>query len=163
MIPTPEAFVHLPLDEDVLMGDHPAQPLFIPDPNAPKMLYKNSYAMTISRPMALDFGLVDPTPEEAEERAASLAAFKVRCAEAEVIYRKARAALDEFTAPLKRGLLDLHAPTEGPNPTCQGCDFGGTDGEAPEWPCRTVTLIAEQHHIALPDHHLLCYIERPAS
>lgn len=35
-------------------------------------------------------------------------------------------------------IMQLHS--EGPY-GCEGCDYGGWEGEAPEWPCRTVNLI----------------------
>lgn len=34
-------------------------------------------------------------------------------------------------------LLYLHKPVNG---SCQGCDVGGWEGEAPEWPCRTIKV-----------------------
>lgn len=42
-------------------------------------------------------------------------------------------------------LLQLHAPERNFETffTCCGCDFSGFDGEAPEWPCRTYSLLME--------------------
>lgn len=45
----------------------------------------------------------------------------------------------------------VHRPTwSGTGTVCDGCDFGGYEGEAPDWPCRTVTILAEDAGIALP-------------
>lgn len=38
-------------------------------------------------------------------------------------------------------LAALHAPDNRRD--CEGCDFGGYDAEAPEWPCRTWQLLDE--------------------
>lgn len=43
-------------------------------------------------------------------------------------------------------VLDLHRPvrvTWRTEPICEGCELAGSDPEHPDWPCRTVTLIAE--------------------
>ena len=48
--------------------------------------------------------------------------------------------------PMAVDLLTLHAPNiSGPYlVTCEGCDWGGYEGESPEWPCRTYGRIAER-------------------
>jgi hypothetical protein len=40
-----------------------------------------------------------------------------------------------------REVVELHGPEGSVYPSCRGCDFGGYEGEAPEWPCRTYTLV----------------------
>lgn len=40
-----------------------------------------------------------------------------------------------------RAVAELHAPDDPSMPRCRGCDFGGYEGGAPEWPCRTYTLV----------------------
>jgi hypothetical protein len=60
-----------------------------------------------------------------------------------------RAALAEITDPTARAVLDLHSELPGMAgwSDCEGCDFAGYDGDAPDWPCRTVRLIADRFHI----------------
>lgn len=40
-------------------------------------------------------------------------------------------------------IAGLHSPDE--HRSCEGCDYGGYEAEAPEWPCRTWDLLDEQH------------------
>lgn len=54
-------------------------------------------------------------------------------------------------AGLARAVLDLHRPTPGVYPECQGCDYAGYEAEPPRYPCRTVQLVADRANIALPD------------
>jgi hypothetical protein len=54
--------------------------------------------------------------------------------------------------PLAREMARLHAPAQEPRLSleprytrsmrvCEGCDWGGWEAEAPEWPCRTAELV----------------------
>jgi hypothetical protein len=56
--------------------------------------------------------------------------------------------LAQLADPLTRTILDLHSVDKYGE--CGGCDFGGYEAEPPEWPCRTVTAVAEHHGIELP-------------
>jgi hypothetical protein len=39
-------------------------------------------------------------------------------------------------------IMQLHCRNETTfGGTCEGCDYGGYEGESPEWPCRTVRLV----------------------
>lgn len=50
--------------------------------------------------------------------------------------------------PLAVKLLELHkADREG----CDGCDMDGYECDAPEWPCRTVRLIAKHFGRPAPE------------
>jgi hypothetical protein len=91
--------------------------------------------------------LLNPPPPTEGERAAHHAA-KV---EAWRLYDAARPALAAIDDPLARAILDLHAADTEEHPECEGCEFGGYDAEAPEWPCSTVRLVAEHFGIELPD------------
>lgn len=57
----------------------------------------------------------------------------------------ARARLAEITDQPARTVLDLHRETESGN--CDGCEFGGFEAWAPEWPCGTVDIIAKHYGI----------------
>lgn len=48
---------------------------------------------------------------------------------------------DELTG-LIRDVVMLHKPDSSYD-ECRGCDFGGYEGDAPGWPCRTIRLIQE--------------------
>lgn len=109
---------------------------------------KVGYPTTISHEMALELGLVEPTPEEAEHRARQAAEWaerrKVGVAETGAYI----AALKAITDPVSRKVLDLHHRIHVDQ--CAGCEFAGYEAEPPMWPCATVDLIAEHHSIAAP-------------
>lgn len=53
------------------------------------------------------------------------------------------------TAPdILKPIIELHSPTACEYfqyfPECEGCDYGGYEGDKPSWPCRTIELIAER-------------------
>jgi hypothetical protein len=110
-------------------------------------LQKNSFAFTISRELAVAEGLVEPTEAELE-------AMRVRHAEFHAEQRAEWAAYDVSQAayrsltyrlePVLRDVLELH---EADGEQCAGCDWSGYDGEPPEWPCRTVRLIAARYDV----------------
>lgn len=109
------------------------------------LFQRNSFSFAISRQMAVEEGLVEPTEAELE-------ALRVRHAEFHATMRAEWAAYDVAVAtygdavggldPLVRDVLELHSQDDDGD--CGGCDFGGWESEAPSWPCRTATLIAER-------------------
>lgn len=114
--------------------------------NVHEYIKRGAY-IPFTREMLLDAGMVEPTPEEraamerAEAEARQRAAVRAeKLAEA----RRQFAALDD---PLTRVVLDLHAEDE--HGDCEGCDFGGYEGERPGWPCRTVEAVAAHYGIDL--------------
>lgn len=116
----------------------------------------NTVALSVSRDMLLDLGMVEPTPEEAAERHASAVAFYHERVAAWAVYEAARVQLAALTDPVSRALLDLHVPDDPEAPErCEGCDWSGYDGQPGAWPCRTVAAIAEHHGIAVPDAGLI--------
>lgn len=120
---------------------------------------RNSIAINVSREMALDWGLVKPTPEEKVRRDAELESFRHRRMIANMGLPAALAALDDITDQPVRQVLDLHARrAEGVSWQCDGCDQGPYANDLPEWPCSTVELVAAHYGIRLPDHIM---IERP--
>lgn len=112
--------------------------------------FKYGYTIPVSRDMAIDFGLVEPTDAEQREREARIAEWR---AKKRAALPRLQAGLDALAAldGIERQILDLHARAGS---TCEGCDFSGWEGESPEWPCRTVDLIAERHGIDLRDFYL---------
>jgi hypothetical protein len=103
--------------------------------------------VTIPRYDALIHGIVEPTPEERAKQEAwriEYAQRKQAATEAMPVFVAQLAAVID---PVARAVLDLHEPhTWG----CAGCDFSGYDGEAPEWPCRTVEAVAAALGITVP-------------
>lgn len=82
-----------------------------------------------------------------EERAAHEARLAQERAETEA----AAVALAGLRDPFARAVLDLHKPTGGPYlVSCEGCDYNGFDGEPADYPCRTVTLVAEHYGVPMP-------------
>ena len=125
----------------------------------PIVLKKNTIAMSVSREMALDYGLVEPTPEEKAEREESARKWRQKRAEARPGTVAYLAALDGITDRPSRIVLDLHSRGAGHYPECTGCDYEGYESEPPSWPCRTVDAIAD--HYGIPTPALLVF-EEPA-
>lgn len=105
--------------------------------------------LPISREMAVDHGLIEPTPEERQQA-------RVRHEEYErerqaVLARidAARPKLNALTDPTARAVLDLHS--EDDDHTCEGCDWDGFEAERPPWPCSTIRVVAEVHDIYIPE------------
>lgn len=59
----------------------------------------------------------------------------------------AREQLAAITDPLTRAVLDLHEEHE--DGTCWGDDIDGYEAERPDWPCRTIEVIAAHYGIPL--------------
>lgn len=81
-------------------------------------------------------GLPEPTEEQKER-------YHQRCL-------KAAETMTEYIG-LDDRIAQLHTPhgwREGwLFAQCQGCDFGGFEGEMPDWPCRTALIVMEQHDL----------------
>ena len=108
---------------------------------------RNVIAFSVTREMAIDHGLVTPTPAEKAARDAATARWREydgRCKRADKAMLAAFHMLNDRTA---NAVLDLHKPTGGAYPECEGDDFSGSEAERPEWPCRTVIAIAKAHGI----------------
>jgi hypothetical protein len=88
----------------------------------------------------------EPTPEERDRHERAKAEREA--------YEAARAdfatTLHEQSAQWGRVILNLHAMDE--HGRCAGCDVSGYEAEQPEWPCRTVHLLAELRGITAPKH-----------
>lgn len=118
------------------MTEH-AQPggFLIPETIRAELL---SYVMEVPTELLRDYAWRPLTPEELAQRKAGRAATLTAM-------REAHAALlaDAAGDTLAAEILTLHAPkSAGYLIECEGCDFGGYEGEAPEWPCRTYTVVA---------------------
>jgi hypothetical protein len=108
---------------------------------------KVAYTVPVSRQYALDYGLVEPTPEEQRERDAWRAAYDEKRAAATAAWPVFVTALAAVTDPVARAVLDLHAAGDG---RCSGCDFDGYEAERPAWPCRTTCTVAAVAGVAVP-------------
>ncbi|WP_395109798.1 hypothetical protein [Actinomadura sp. SCN-SB] len=102
----------------------------------------------VPREVLLDAGAIEPTAEEREQAERDAAQSRKRQAEREQRLEAARRALAEISDPLTRAILDLHAEDE--RHECAGDDFDGYESERPDWPCRTVEVVAAHHGIGLP-------------
>lgn len=116
---------------------------FIP----PVMVRKYGTTVQVSRDMALDMGLVQPTPAERAEQEAWRVEYAQRKQAATEALPVFVAQLAAVADPVARAVLDLHKAERG---WCEGDDFGGYDGERPEWPCRTVEAVAAALGITVP-------------
>lgn len=102
----------------------------------------------MTRQMLLDAGLVEETPEERAESERLRAQWERQEAEKARVLQAARDALGAVPDPLARKVLSLH--TENASGQCEGCDVDRYESWQPEWPCRTVELIALDYGIELP-------------
>ncbi|GAA4226025.1 hypothetical protein GCM10022254_09580 [Actinomadura meridiana] len=108
---------------------------------------KRGAVLPVTRDALLEAGVIEPTPAERAEMDRAAAEHQrreaARAAQLAVVLEQLAALGD----PLARAVLDLH--TRDTFGECQGCDFGGGEGEPPEWPCRTVETVAAHHGIDL--------------
>lgn len=86
-----------------------------------------------------------------EERARRDAERDERRAEDKRLTAEARTALGLIQHPVARVVLDLHKEAGEYYRHCEGCDFGGFEAEEPEYPCRTVVVIAKHFAIEMPE------------
>ena len=103
---------------------------------------KNAVTMRISRELAIDMGLVEPSPEEQAERARSAEEFSKRCDAANLRKGEWLAALAAVTDPALRAVIDLHQLDREYGAHCQGCDQGCSCDLA-EWPCSTIVAVLD--------------------
>lgn len=123
-----------------------------PPPGPPPAVgrpYEWGHTITLSRGMALDLGLVDPTPQEAADQAERRA--WARGWHAEQIQRRAEwfSAVRDAAGPVAAAMLDLHVPDELLD-DCEGCTVDTYDGRV-SWPCATVLAAADAVTIPAPD------------
>lgn len=106
-----------------------------------------SHLVPVSREIAIEAGLIEPTPQERQAADAERRAAERRAAERKAKLDAARRRLTALTDPLARAILDLHA--ENDRGECDGDEFGGYDGLPPDWPCSTVEAVAARYGIEL--------------
>jgi hypothetical protein len=82
-----------------------------------------------------------------DEKAERIAESKRKQEAAAASLRRFRRQVGEVDDERARAILDLHKEH---NRYCEGCDFGGYEAEAPDWPCRTVVLTASLVGIEAP-------------
>lgn len=112
-----------------------------------KPVIKHGQAIPISREMALDMGLIEPTPDERAEMDRKAAEWRQRAAGRAAVLAAARHRLAQITDPLARRILDLH--TEDACGECDGCDPGMYAESSAGWPCSTIDAIADHYGIPL--------------
>lgn len=114
-------------------------------------LTSNSFVVSVSREQLLDMGQIEPTPEELADRNEKSKMFHADQRAKRGQFIKALDRLGNSDA-LTMAILELHAPDLDAEygSDCLGCDVAGYDGEQPEWPCRTIDLVAAQNGISLP-------------
>ena len=81
-----------------------------------------------------------------EERDDYVDRMRREAAAAQAEIRALYAASHDIATGLRRAVMELHSPRFGEFGTtadCGGCEFGGWEGEPPNWPCSTYTLAAE--------------------
>jgi hypothetical protein len=106
-------------------------------------------SLPISRELALEYGLVEPTEAERAEMERLAAETERERAEHEAKMAAARAALAGIVEEPARTILDLHCEDE--HGDCDGCEFGGWEAEPPVWPCTTTVTIARHYGIDIPE------------
>lgn len=109
--------------------------------------HKHGHVVTLSRALALDAGLVTPTPQETADRAAWVAVNRVERAALE----QARAAWFEAVlaaaGPVGVAILKTHVPGEFGD--CEGDGFDMFAGLT--WPCATLIVGAEAAGVPIPE------------
>lgn len=112
-----------------------------------------STVVPISRELALDYGLVQPTDAERAEALERSRLWRLRTLQAWAVYDLMRPALADLRDPVSRAVLDLHEPDENGVEyagRCTECHDGGEMGDRLEWPCATVRAVASVHGIETP-------------
>lgn len=118
-------------------------------PALPIEAYKWGHTLQVPRAMAVDFGLVEPTPQEAADMATSRA--WARKWHADRIQRRAAwfSAVRDALYPDAVAMLDLHVPDELLD-DCETCTVDPYDARVP-WPCATVLAAAQAVGVPEPE------------
>lgn len=98
-----------------------------------KKVYEDSLTEQLNRDTSF-FSRVrgEQTPEELER----IAAAKAK--------REDLIDLLNTATGIVKAIVELHSTDAKWMDECNGCDFGGYEGDKPAWPCRTIELIAEE-------------------
>jgi hypothetical protein len=134
-----DGYVHLPELGDRTCDD--------PTPFHRGGVVKHAFMMQVPRELLLDAGVVEPTPEERAAMDRRITEARLREAERAEQLEVARRELADVSDPLARAVLGLHAENE--RGECEGCDVDGYEAERPEWPCRTVAVVAAHYGIRM--------------
>lgn len=117
-------------------------------PALPVGVHKSwGHTYQIPRAMAVDFGLVEPTPQEAADMATSRA--WARQWHADRTRRRAEwfSAVRDACYPDAVAMLDLHVPGDLLD-DCEACTVDPYDGRVP-WPC--TTMLAAAAAVGIPE------------
>jgi hypothetical protein len=126
---------------------------FIDGATAPVQLTKlpdlqhNAVQFAISREMAVDLGIVEPTPQELTDRSGSVADSRIRYAARIALSAEWFLAILDAAGPVGAAAVGLHTP--GRYGDCEGCGFEDMAGLP--WPCATVLAAAEAAGLPEPD------------
>lgn len=116
---------------------------------------KMGMVVQVSREQAIDYGYVEPTPEEVAQREALTARYVASSRAAWAEYEVTAAALEAVAEPAVRAVLDLHAPDMNTfDVTCSADVYDSEMGDHETYPCETVRAIANAYGIPLPSYPL---------
>jgi hypothetical protein len=107
----------------------------------------NNNTIAIPRGMAVDFGLVEPTPQEAADMAATRAWARQWHADRHQRRAEWFSAVRDACYPDAVAMLDLHVPDDDIG-DCEACTIDPYDARVP-WPC--ATLLAAAEFVGIPE------------
>lgn len=145
----PNSFLNLPPDDAIITGDTtpPGDVVTAPAGWCAADIEKNSVTIAVSREYLLDMGLIEPTSQEAADRAAQRAAYRIRAARQEQVRAEWFSAVLDAAGPVGRAILEEHVPGEYDD--CEGDGFDSYAGLS--WPCRTLRTGAAAAGIPVPE------------
>jgi len=112
------------------------------------MIRKYGAQIGVGREVAIAYGLVEPTAEEAAEAEKRHEEFRARHVAYAAKIHTFRQAMAQLKDAPSRAVLSLHAET--PDGECAHC-YGDTEmGDREEWPCGTAIALATAHGIEVP-------------
>ena len=108
-----------------------------------------SYTIQVSRELALDYGLIEPTPEERRQAAEDRRKWQAWQKRQNKRTADGLAALIAIKDPLAQRLLNLHNRARGHDGRYMSCNSCSIGDDEVDWPCITVLVIAEHHGIQM--------------
>jgi len=105
------------------------------------------HVVSLARARALDAGIVEPTPQEAADKAAWLAASRVEQAQLEQARAAWFEAVLEAAGTVGAAILKTHVPGEFGD--CEGDGFDRFAGLS--WPCATLIVGADAAGVPIPE------------
>lgn len=114
-------------------------------------IQKIAYRVNISREMALMYGLVEPTPEEAAEREEAHREWVIESNKRALIREAAWGHLRGIAEPALAAVIKLHGltVTRYGDDVCDHCREGDMQDPV-DWPCDTIRAICTAYGIEVP-------------